>query len=195
MELILLESVEGLGRPGDQVKVRAGYGRNFLLPRGKAVPVSADALRSLDKLKAKAEAEERAVLSSMEELARAIEGAQVQITARATDEGHLFGSVTEKDIHAALVAAGWKVALRSVRLPMHLKDAGVSPVELHLHGKVTAHVNVEVVPIDAEGNRIEPKSAAASERGAGRGAEGDADGSGAEDADVRADAAREPRAG
>jgi large subunit ribosomal protein L9 len=180
VELILLESVEGLGRPGDQVKVRAGYGRNFLLPRGKAVPVSADTLRSLDKLKAKADAEERAMLSSMEELAKRIEGARVQISARATLEGHLFGSVTEKDIHAALAAAGWKVALRAVRLPAHLKEAGVAPVELHLYGEVTAGVQVEVVPIDGEGNRIEPQAAHANEapRAAGDGGAGPADGGG-----------------
>ncbi|MHC5212655.1 MAG: 50S ribosomal protein L9 [Planctomycetota bacterium] len=159
MELILLESVDGLGRPGDQVKVRPGYARNFLMPRGKAVPVSADVLRSLDKLKAKADAEERALLSSMEELAKAIDGAEVQISARATDEGHLFGSVTEKDIHAALVAAGWQVNLRAVRLPMHLKEAGVAPVELHLHGAITATVQVDVIPIDAEGNPIESPEA------------------------------------
>jgi large subunit ribosomal protein L9 len=190
MELILLESIEGLGRPGDQVKVRAGYGRNFLLPRGKAVPVSANALRSLDKLKAKADAEERAMLSSMEELARAIEGAQVQIPARATQEGHLFGSVTEKDIHAALVAAGWKVSVRAVRLAAHLKDAGVSPVELHLHGTITATVQVEVVPIDSEGNPIEITAEAQARAAAERGSEpgpGDAP-------DADADAAPDPDA-
>lgn len=155
MELILLQSIEGLGRPGDQVKVRDGYARNFLLPRGKAVPVSADALRGLSRLKQRAEEEERALLSTMEELARKIEGAQVQISARATEEGHLFGSVTERDVHAALAAAGWQVGLRSVRMPAHLKQAGVADVELHLHGAIKATVKVEVVPIDAEGNRIE----------------------------------------
>jgi large subunit ribosomal protein L9 len=155
VELILLQSIEGLGRPGDQVKVRDGYARNFLLPHGKAVPVSADALRGLSRLKQRAEEEERALLSTMEELARKIEGAQVQISARATEEGHLFGSVTERDVHAALVAAGWQVGLRMVRMLAHLKQAGVADVELHLHGSIKATVKVEVVPIDAEGNRIE----------------------------------------
>lgn len=154
MELILLESVEGLGRPGDQVKVRSGYARNFLVPKGKAVPVSADVLRNLSKLKAKAEAEERAVLSTMEDLARRISGFQVQVLARATDEGHLFGSVTDKDVHTALGAAGWTLPLRAVRLASHLKDAGVAEVPLHLHGEITATIKVEVVPVDAEGNRI-----------------------------------------
>lgn len=155
MELILLQSVDGLGRPGDQVKVRDGYARNFLLPRGKAVPLSADALRGLSKLKKRAEEEEKALLSTMEALAARIGGAQVQITARATEEGHLFGSVTERDVQAALVAAGWQVPPRSVRMAAHLKEAGTADVELHLHGEITAVVKVEVVPVDAEGNRIE----------------------------------------
>lgn len=154
MELILLETVEGLGRPGDQVKVRSGYARNYLLPTRKAVPVSADVLRNLSKLRAKAEAEERAMVSTMEDLARRIAGFKVQIPARATEEGHLFGSVTERDVHAALGTAGWTLPLRAVRLAAHLKDAGLAEVPLHLHGEITATIQVEVVPIDAEGNRI-----------------------------------------
>ena len=155
MELILLQSVEGLGRPGDQVKVKPGYARNFLLPTGRAVPVSANVLRGLGKLKARAEAEEKALLTSMGELAQKLAGTTVQITARSTEDGHLFGSVTDKDIHHALTLAGWQIPSRAVRLHAHLKEAGVVEVELHLHGNVTAAVKVEVVPVDAEGNRIE----------------------------------------
>jgi large subunit ribosomal protein L9 len=158
MELILLHSVEGLGRPGDQVKVKPGFARNYLLPKGIAVPVSAEAMRSLDKLRARADAEERALLSSMEELAKAIEGAEVRIESRATEERHLFGSVNEKDIHSALVAAGWKIPPRSVRLETNLKESGVAEVELHLYGTVTATVKVDVVPVDAEGRVIEEPS-------------------------------------
>jgi len=172
VELILLQSVEGLGRPGDQVKVRAGYARNYLLPTGKAVPVSADVLRGLAKLKAKAEAEERALVSTMGELAQKITGATVQIRARSTEEGHLFGSVTDKDIHHALTAAGWQLPARAVRLHAHLKEAGTSDVELHLHGEIVATVKVEVVPVDAEGNKItvvaaEPREETPEEEAAG----------------------------
>ncbi|MGQ0552607.1 MAG: 50S ribosomal protein L9 [Planctomycetota bacterium] len=159
MELILLESVEGLGRPGDQVRVKAGYGRNFLLPAGKAVPLSANALRGLEKLKAKAEAEERQMLSTMEDLSRKIAGAKIEISARSTEEGHLFGSVTDKDVFHALTAAGWQLPSRAVRLPSHIKEAGSSVVTLHLHGTITADVTVEVVPLDAEGNRLEVRAA------------------------------------
>jgi large subunit ribosomal protein L9 len=167
MELILLQSVEGLGRPGDQVKVRAGYARNFLLPHGKAVPVSPNSLRGLSKLKKKAEEEEKALLSTMEQLAAKISGTVVQITARATEEGHLFGSVTERDVHHALTAAGWQLPARAVRLAAHLKEAGTTDVELHLHGEIVTTVKVQVMPVDAEGNTIEvtapPPSQAAPE--------------------------------
>jgi large subunit ribosomal protein L9 len=158
MELILLQSVEGLGRPGDQVKVRDGYARNFLLPKGKAVPLSANALRGLSKLKLKADEEEKALLSTMEELAKKIEGTVLKISARATEEGHLFGSVTERDVHAALTTAGWTVPLKSVRMAAHLKDAGVTDVPLHLHGEIVATIKIDVVPVDAEGNTIDVKA-------------------------------------
>jgi large subunit ribosomal protein L9 len=155
MELILLESVDGLGRPGDQVKVKSGYARNFLLPSRRAVVLSADALRSVDKLKVKADVEEKAMVSSMDELAQKIAGVVVEISARATQEGHLFGSVTDKDVHAAFTAAGWELPVRAVRLVAHIKEAGPAEVTLHLYGEITVDVNVMVVPVDAEGVRIE----------------------------------------
>ena len=159
MKLILLESVEGLGRPGDQVNVKNGFARNYLLPERKAVVLTEDSLRMLGKLKVKAEEEERAMISSMEELAVKLRGLHVEVMARATEEGHLFGSVTEKDIHGAIVAAGWDVTQRAVRLPMHLKDSGVHEVVLHLYGDITEKITVEVVPIDMEGTRIDSSEA------------------------------------
>ncbi|MDG2148099.1 MAG: 50S ribosomal protein L9 [Planctomycetota bacterium] len=178
MKLILLESVEGLGRPGDQVNVKNGFARNYLLPERKAVVLTEDSLRMLGKLKVKAEEEERAMISSMEELAVKLRGLHVEVMARATEEGHLFGSVTEKDIHGAIVAAGWDVAQRAIRLPMHLKDSGVHEVALHLYGDITESITVEVVPIDMEGTRIESlgaegESAGDAEDESARGEEGD----------------------
>lgn len=160
MELILIESVEGLGRPGDRVKVRAGHARNYLLPQRKAVPIGAEVLRKLDQLKAKGEAEERALVTSMEELSKRLAGTRVEISARATEEGHLFGSVNEKDIHAVLAAAGWEIPARGVRLATHIKEAGETRVELHLHGQITAEIVVDVIPVDGQGNRIEIVEAA-----------------------------------
>lgn len=155
MKLLLLESVAGLGRPGDQVDVKPGFALNFLLPKRKAVKATEDSLRMLDALKQKAEEEERAMISSMEELAAKLKGTEVTVQARATDEGHLFGSVTEKDIHAALVAAGWDVEQRMVRMTMHLKDAGAHEVEMHLYAEIAVPITVHVEPIDMDGMVID----------------------------------------
>jgi large subunit ribosomal protein L9 len=175
MELILLQSVEGLGRPGDQVKVKSGYARNYLLPYGKAVALSANALRGISKLKARADEEERQLLSTMDELGKKIEGFTVKITARATEEGHLFGSVTDKDVASALAAAGWHLPARAVRMPAHLKDAGIADVTLHLHGEIVATVKVDVVPMDGEGNVIDISAARAAAAEASRAADAQTD--------------------
>lgn len=156
MKLLLLESVEGLGRPGDQVDVKPGFARNYLIPQAKAVRVNSDTLRMLGRLQEQAAAEERAMISSMQELADKINGFAVEVSARATEEGHLFGSVTEKDVHAALVAGGWAdLTVRQVRMHGHLKESGEHEVELHLYGEIEAAVKVTVIPVDAEGLPIE----------------------------------------
>ena len=93
MKLLLLESVEGLGRPGDQVDVKPGFARNYLIPQAKAVRVNSDTLRMLGRLQEQAAAEERAMISSMQELADKINGFAVEVSARATEEGHLFGEI------------------------------------------------------------------------------------------------------
>lgn len=156
MKLILLETVEGLGRPGDEVRVKDGFARNFLLPKRVAVRHSVDSLRMLGRLKKKADAEERALVASMEELAEKVSGLAVEVRARATEERHLFGSVTEKDIHQAIVEAGWDaVPLRAVRLTTHIKEACEEQLELHLHGEIRAPYTLTVVPVDLDGEVIE----------------------------------------
>ena len=182
MKLILLESVEGLGRPGDEVRVRDGFARNFLLPQRKAVRYSADTLRMLGRLKQKAEEEERALIASMQELAEKVAGLAIEVRARATEERHLFGSVTEKDIHSAIVEAGWDaVPLRAVRLTAHIKEAGVEELELHLHGDIRAAYTLTVIPIDADGEVIEEIE---EEEDGEEGAEGEGDEAKAEGADA-----------
>lgn len=193
MKLLLLESVEGLGRPGDQVNVKAGFARNYLVPNRLATRVTNDTLRMLDKLKAKAEEEERAAIASAKELAEKINGFEVKVEARATDEGHLFGSVTEKDIQRALTEAGWEISQRAVRLTAHLKEAGVETVELHIYADITATIQVEVVPIDIEGNVVDPNAAVEGEDEDGEG-EGDGEGQAAEGEAAAESDAEEPAA-
>ena len=173
MKLLLLESVAGLGRPGDQVNVKDGYARNFLLPQRHAVRLTTDSLRMIGSLNRKAEEEERAMISSMEELAAKITGTLVSVEARATDEGHLFGSVTEKDVHLALVAAGWDVEQRMVRMEFHIKESGETTVSLHLYGEIIVPITVNVVPLDMDGMVIDLSDPAALEEGEGDDDEGD----------------------
>jgi large subunit ribosomal protein L9 len=160
MKLILLETVDGLGRPGDEVRVKDGFARNFLLPKRKAVRHNVDSLRMLARLRKKAEEEERALIASMEELAEKVSGLAIEVRARATEDRHLFGSVTEKDIHLAILAAGWDaVPLRAVRLSAHIKEAGEEQLELHLHGDIRAPYTLTVVPVDIDGDVIELRNA------------------------------------
>ncbi len=173
MKLLLLESVAGLGRPGDQVNVKDGYARNFLLPQRQAVRLTDDSLRMLGSLNRKADEEERAMISSMEELAAKIKGTLVSVEARATDEGHLFGSVTEKDIHLALVAAGWEVEQRMVRMELHIKESGETEVALHLHGEIIVPITVNVVPLDMDGLVIDLSDPEVLEEDEGEDGEGD----------------------
>ena len=154
MKLLLLESVYGLGRPGDQVAVKPGYARNYLIPHRLATPVTSDSLRMLSRLKQKADEEERAAISSAQEMADKVNGVAVTIQGRATEEGHLFGSVTEKDVARALAAAGWEVPVRAVRMTHHLKEAGVTEVELHFYSGISATITVDVQPIDSDGNLV-----------------------------------------
>ncbi len=155
IDLILLESVPGLGRPGDAVRVKSGYARNYLLPTRKAAAPTQDILRGLTKLKHKAEEEEREAVASFTELSEKLNGFKVIINARATEEGHLFGSVTERDIQDALESAGWNIPPRSVRLETHVKEAGETEAEIHLYGDISTKVVLEVIPVDAEGQAIE----------------------------------------
>lgn len=157
MKLLLLESVYGLGRPGDQVTVKPGYARNYLIPQRLATRVTNDSLRMLARLKQKADEEERAAISSAQDLASKIAGFAVAIQGRATEDGHLFGSVTEKDVHHALVLAGWDVPLRAVRMVHPIKEAGVTEVELHFYAEIGATVSVDVQPIDSDGNLVVPE--------------------------------------
>lgn len=155
IDLILLESVPGLGRPGDSVRVKPGYARNYLLPKRKAAPPTQDILRGLAKLKQKAEEEEREAIANFTELAEKLNGFRVVINARATEEGHLFGSVTERDIQDSLEASGWQIPPRSVRLETHVKEAGETEAEIHLYADISTKVVLEVIPVDAEGQPIE----------------------------------------
>ena len=148
MEVILLENIGNLGGLGDKVNVKSGYGRNFLIPQGKAVAATADNLVEFEARRAELEATAAAVLAAAETRAEAINGVGLlTIEANAGEEGKLFGSIGTRDIADALTAAGTEVDKSEVRLPDGaLRELGEYEVSIQVHHDVTAMVVVAVVP-------------------------------------------------
>ena len=147
MEVILLENVGNLGSLGDKVDVKSGYGRNFLIPQGKAVPATEDNVAKFEARRAELEAAAQAALAAAEQRAAAIEAlASVSIEATAGEEGKLFGSVGTRDISEAITAAGVEIDKSEVRLPEGvIRELGEYAVMLQLHGNVAASIAVAVV--------------------------------------------------
>lgn len=145
MELLLKQNIEHLGRIGDVVKVKPGYARNYLLPRGLAVMVTKSNVAEIERARALALAEETKRVAGLKDLAAKLAEASVTIEGRANAEGHLFGSVTNSNVAAALRDKGLAVEDKQVRLENPLKEIGVYDVLVHLHADVEAKVKVWVV--------------------------------------------------
>ena len=147
MEVILLENIGNLGGLGDKVDVKAGYGRNYLVPQGKAVPATRSNIAEFETRRAELEAAAAAARSAAEQRAEAINALQpVTIGANAGEEGKLFGSVGTRDIAEAVTAAGCEVDKSEVRLPEGpLRELGEFEVDIQVHGDVTATVVIAVV--------------------------------------------------
>jgi large subunit ribosomal protein L9 len=148
MEVILLENVGSLGSLGDKVAVKAGYGRNFLIPQGKAVPATEENVAVFEARRAELEAAAAATLDAAQKRATAIEALEsIEIAATAGDEGKLFGSVGTRDIADTITQAGVEVDKSEVRLPEGvIRETGEYQVMLQVHGEVTATITVVVVP-------------------------------------------------
>lgn len=146
MDVILLKKVENLGNLGDKVSVRPGYGRNYLIPSGRAVPATAANLQAFEERRAELEREAADLFAEAEERQAQLTDLHITIARRAGDEGRLFGSVTTADIAETLQAAGHVVEKHEVRLPHGLiRTTGEHEVVLHLHSDVDATVKLEVV--------------------------------------------------
>ena len=145
MELLLKRDIEKLGRVGDLIQVKSGYGRNYLLPRGLAVPVTAANKAQIEKEQARLQAEEEKRLKSLKEMAEKLSQVSVTVEGRANEEGHLFGSVTTTQIARAVREKGYPVEDRMVRLEHPLKEIGVFDVKVHLHADLESTVKVWVV--------------------------------------------------
>jgi large subunit ribosomal protein L9 len=146
MQVILLEKLANLGQLGDVVKVKDGYGRNYLIPQKKAKRATPANLAEFEAKRAELEKVQAEILAQAQARGEKINGATVQIAQKAGVDGRLFGSVTTGDISEALKAQGLEVAKSEVRLPDGpLKHVGDFPVDLSLHTDVTASITVSVV--------------------------------------------------
>jgi large subunit ribosomal protein L9 len=150
MELILLQKVANLGNIGDRVKVKSGYGRNFLLPKGKATLATAENVARFEARRAELERVANEDLHRAQQRAAAIKDFKLNIIAKAGSEGKLFGSVGTADIAEAATAAGHSVARSEVRLPGGpLRAVGEHLVQLHLHADVEVELPVIIVAEEA----------------------------------------------
>lgn len=148
MEIILLEKTRNLGNLGDKVKVRNGYGRNFLIPHGKAVPATEANIKFFEERRAELEKQANDKLAAAQARAdKLTEIGSVTIPAKAGDEGKLFGSVGTRDIADAITAAGVEVAKAEVLMPNGaIRNIGDFELTVQLHSDVAGTIKVSVVP-------------------------------------------------
>lgn len=146
MEIILLKKVGHLGELGDKVSIRPGYGRNFLIPQGYAVPATDANLKAFEERRAELERQAAETLSAAEARREKLDGLRVTIARKAGEEGRLFGSVGTGDIAAAVVELGHPLEKQEVRLPEGpFRAAGEYEVVVHLHADADATLNLEIV--------------------------------------------------
>ncbi len=146
MEVILLEKVANLGDLGDRVKVKPGYGRNYLIPKGKAAPATPENIKKFEAMRAELEKAQAEALARAEARKEALEGQVITIPVKAGEEGRMFGSVGVADIARALTEAGHEVSRHEVRLPEGpFRTLGEFDVTLHLHTDVDAVIKLQIV--------------------------------------------------
>ena len=182
MDIILLERVGKLGHIGETVRVKDGYARNFLLPRGKALRATDANKKKFEVRRADLEARNTALKHSAGEVAAKLDGAKVVIIRQAGETGQLYGSVSARDIADALNAAGHKVERSHVAIQQPIKTLGMHSVPVHLHPEVESKVTVNVARSPEQAERqakgedlsvreltFDGRSRARSRPGAGRG--------------------------
>lgn len=145
MQVILKQPLENLGQPGDVVNVKPGFARNYLIPQGYAYEATAANLTRIEREKSVLQKRAQEELESAKQRAGVIEGTSVTFTARAGEEGKLFGSITAADIAAKLSEQGIEVDRRQILLDEPLKALGVYSVPVRLHAEVRPEVKVWVI--------------------------------------------------
>jgi large subunit ribosomal protein L9 len=151
-EILLVKPVEGLGGEGDQVKVRAGYARNYLLPRKIAVPLTNANRKQVDSLKKRRATREQDELTAAQDMAKKLEKASLAFAVKTGEGGKMFGAITANDVHDKLVASGIEVDKKKIHLFTPVKTLGKHTVKVKLHADVSVELGFDVV----SENPIEP---------------------------------------
>lgn len=147
MNVILLEKVAKLGGLGDQVAVKAGYGRNFLIPQGKAVPATDLNVKEFETRRAELEKQAAEKLAAAEKRAEELKELELTLAVKAGDEGKLFGSIGTRDLADLIASTGLEANKSEIRLPNGpLRTTGTFEIALQLHADVTTSLTVHVVP-------------------------------------------------
>jgi large subunit ribosomal protein L9 len=150
MKVILTEEIRGVGTRGDVVNVKDGYARNYLLPKNLAREATPGNLKSVEQERKKWALLAQQEKVTAEKAAASVQGIKVTVQKRVGENGQLFGSVTANEIADALEAKGIDVDKRRIELAHAIKSLGVHDVDVRLHREVTAHIQVEVVPLGVE---------------------------------------------
>lgn len=153
MKLVLKEEVYNVGLPGDVVEVADGYGRNYLIPAGIAIPATKGALKQAEALTRARKAEEAETRDDARELAERIESRTLTIPKRMDEGGHLYGSVGRDDVHRVLKERGHQVDERKIELKGRLKEIGVYEIPVQVHPQVTATATIEIVDVEGRVTR------------------------------------------
>lgn len=149
MQVILLEHIEKVGAKHDVVKIKDGYGRNYLIPKGLAMVANRENLNRLEGLKKQSAKKEAALIENFKAIAAKLAGVALKIEAKAGESGRLFGSVTAQHLSNALKAVGVDVDKRIIEMPEEVKDLGSYTATIKFHPEVAADVKFEVI---AEGS-------------------------------------------
>ena len=145
MEVILLEKIANLGNLGDKVTIKSGYGRNYLVPQGKAVAATAKKIAEFEARRAELEKAAAEKLSAAQKLGNELSKLQIVITHKAGDEGRLFGSVGTHNIAEAITAAGIAVEKHQIRLPHGaIRHIGDYPIDINLHSDVIVTLTIKI---------------------------------------------------
>ena len=146
MEIILLESIRNLGSLGDTVGVRSGYGRNYLIPQGKAVPANDENVKVFEQRRAELEAKAQSEKDAAQQRADKLGDTVITLTAKSGEEGKLFGSIGLADIVDAISAAGVAIEKRELRMPDGaIRTTGEHQIDIHLYTDIDASVTVSIV--------------------------------------------------